>query len=89
MQIFYAGYLPSREQVRRGARARRGDKPICYPLSGLIDGWKVGLQGMKIDGKRRLLIPPSLGYRAVANGPIPANSNLVFDVELVGIGCTP
>ncbi len=88
VEIYYAGYLANGTKFDEVANTS-GSQAICFPLSGLIDGWIVGLQGMKIDGKRRLLIPPSLGYGAVANGPIPANSNLVFDVELVGIGCTP
>ncbi|MEP7380845.1 MAG: FKBP-type peptidyl-prolyl cis-trans isomerase [Gemmatimonadota bacterium] len=88
VEIYYAGYLPSGVKFDERPRANNG-LPICFRLDRLIDGWIVGLQGMKIEGKRRLLIPPSLGYGAVANGSIPANSNLLFDVELVGVGCTP
>jgi FKBP-type peptidyl-prolyl cis-trans isomerase len=59
--------------------------PLVYPLSSLIPGWQSGLQGMKVGGKRRLVIPSSLGYGTVGQGPIPPNANLVFDMELVGL----
>lgn len=86
VQVRYVGFLPNGTKFDEVASSAPA---VCFPLSGLINGWIVGLQGMKIQGTRRLLIPPSLGYGARANGQIPANSNLLFDVQLVGIGCTP
>ncbi|MCH6259384.1 FKBP-type peptidyl-prolyl cis-trans isomerase [Puniceicoccaceae bacterium K14] len=62
----------------------RGE-PISFPLNGVIKGWTEGLQLMSIGDKFRFHIPSELGYGARATGSIPANSTLIFDVELLGI----
>jgi FKBP-type peptidyl-prolyl cis-trans isomerase len=62
-------------------------KPISFPLSGVIAGWTQGVPGMKVGGTRRLLIPAALAYGATPpyGSGIPANADLVFDIELVSI----
>jgi FKBP-type peptidyl-prolyl cis-trans isomerase len=59
---------------------------ITFPLNGVIEGWQKGVPGMQIGGTRRLLIPAAQAYGAQSPSPnIPANSDLVFDIELVAI----
>ena len=58
-------------------------QPVPLPVAGVVPGFSEGLKLMSKGAKYRLWIPPQLGYGAVDNGPIPANSTLTFDVELV------
>lgn len=64
-----------------------GIEPITFPLSGVIRGWTDGIPGMKVGGTRRLIIPSDMAYGATPppGSGIPANADLVFDVELVDI----
>lgn len=62
-------------------------RPISFPLSGVIAGWTEGVPGMKVGGTRRLLIPSekAYGHTPPYGSGIPADADLVFDIELVAI----
>lgn len=60
-------------------------QPFTSALSGLIVGWQQGIPGMKAGGTRRLMIPAALAYGDQAQSGIPANSDLVFDIELISV----
>ena len=90
--VHYTGWLhdPSKADGRGtkfDSSVDRG-QPFGFDLGGgqVIRGWDQGVAGMKVGGKRTLIIPPELGYGARgAGGVIPPNATLMFDVELVGI----
>lgn len=84
ISINYLGTLP--DGTKFDSSYDRGQPFTTQIGTGqVIEGWDLGVIGMKVGGKRKLTIPPDLGYGAQAVGSIPANSTLIFEVELMGI----
>ena len=81
--VNYTGTLENGEQFDTSI----GRAPFPFPLGAgrVIKGWDEGVVGMKVGGKRKLVIPPELGYGSRNMGPIPANSTLIFEVELLKV----
>ena len=90
--VHYTGWLydpskPDGKGQKFDSSVDRQD-PFVFYLGGgqVIRGWDEGFAGMKVGGKRTLIIPPDYGYGARgAGGVIPPNATLIFDVELLGI----
>ena len=86
IKVHYVGTLANGDKF--DASKDHGTEPFTFDLGKgrVIKGWDDGVAGMKVGGKRKLTIPPHLGYGARGAGPkIPPNSTLVFEVELVEI----
>lgn len=90
--VHYTGWLY--DAAAEGGKGKKFDSsldrssPFNFFLGGgqVIQGWDEGVQGMKIGGKRTLIIPSEMGYGARgAGGVIPPNANLIFDVELLDV----
>lgn len=82
--VHYTGILE--DGTKFDSSLDRG-QPFAFQLGEgmVIQGWEQGILGMKVGEKRRLIIPPSLGYGQSGIGPIPPNATLIFEVELLGI----
>jgi FKBP-type peptidyl-prolyl cis-trans isomerase FkpA len=89
VSVHYTGWLYNNGQ--QGAKfdsSKDRNDPFQFGLGGgmVIKGWDEGVQGMKVGGTRRLVIPAALGYGARgAGGVIPPNATLLFEVELLGV----
>ena len=84
--VHYTGKLQD-GSVFDSSLKRGPDQPFPFPLGAgrVIKGWDEGIVGMRVGEKRQLIIPPDLAYGPTARPGIPANSTLIFDVELVGV----
>jgi FKBP-type peptidyl-prolyl cis-trans isomerase len=82
--VHYTGTLTNGEIF--DSSIPRGE-PFSFQLGAgqVIQGWDIGIQGMKVGGKRTLVIPSSLAYGEQGIGPIPPNATLKFDVELLDV----
>lgn len=88
--VHYTGWLYRKDGDHRGQKfdssVDRG-QPIEFTLGvrDVIAGWDQGVAGMKVGGRRTLIIPSRLAYGPYGNGPIPPGAALVFDVELLAV----
>ena len=91
LTVNYVGVLYSNGKEFDSSWASNGKTSTPFQATigssgNVIPGWETGLIGMKVGGRRELIIPPSLAYGSTAEGSIPANSTLIFVVDLLKIG---
>lgn len=84
ISVHYRGTLEDGTQFDSSIE---GNVPFEFTLGAgdVIAGWDQGVLGMRVGGKRTLIIPPALGYGELGIGPIPGNATLIFEIELLEI----
>jgi FKBP-type peptidyl-prolyl cis-trans isomerase len=84
VSVHYTGWLT--DGTKFDSSLDRG-QPITFRLGAgqVVRGWDEGIAGMRVGGKRKLTVPPELGYGPGGRGPIPPNSTMLFDVELISV----
>ncbi|WP_257461742.1 FKBP-type peptidyl-prolyl cis-trans isomerase [Archangium lipolyticum] len=82
--VHYSGWLPD-GTLFDTSRDTGQTFSFVVGAGRVIRGWDEGVADMRVGGQRRLVIPSPLGYGELSNGPIPPNSVLIFDVELLGV----
>jgi FKBP-type peptidyl-prolyl cis-trans isomerase FkpA len=90
VKVEYTGWLfDPNAPDKKGSQfdSSRGREPFTFRLGGgqVIRGWDQGVTGMKVGGKRTLVIPPGMAYGEAGTGPIPGNATLLFDIELISV----
>ena len=84
----YGGWLY--DESRPDNKGARFDSSVGISFTlgtgQVIEGWEQGIPGMRVNGERRLIIPPEIGYGDVQRGIIPANATLLFDITLLTVG---
>ncbi|ATB30067.1 FKBP-type peptidyl-prolyl cis-trans isomerase [Melittangium boletus] len=83
LEVHYSGWLPDGTLFDTSRRTGRTAFSFTLGQGRVIQGWDEGLVGMRVGGKRRLILPSELGYGSTGSGAIPPDSVLVFDVELL------
>lgn len=87
VSVHYVGVAHSTGEEFDASYNRGAPLDFRLGVGQVISGWDQGVQGMKVGGKRKLTIPPEMGYGSRgAGGVIPPNATLVFEVELLGVG---